>query len=373
MAEVLEIVRPRDELLGHFASLEHFIWREGGEIQSDIVIQQDNVTPYCLDHESRRLIFTDLPPRTDLTSVAFVHADQKRLARRLIAVPYEELPSLADRVPIANQITFIFNSSRSGTTLMSQILNQVDGAVSFSELDFFTNVCSLAQLGEERSELIDLLSRCVRLFAYPYADRTIGFKFRHTCVESADLFHAAIPAAKHLFMYRNAIDWSASWRRFDVEWGTLADADVNEVRNEWHHVTERTRTTYMDRLVAPDDTTIPSIVGRLLEWIDSVEGYLRAYEQGVPFFAFRYEDLNAHRQAMLAKVLDYVGIGRERVQQAMRGFEHDSQAGTGLQRKDGRANPLVLSNEQVQTITDALEKHARQLTPELILPGTVRP
>ena len=78
-----------------------------------------------------------------------------------------------------------------------------------------------------------MLSRCVRLFAYPYADRTIGFKFRHTCVESADLFHAAVPAAKHLFMYRNAIDWSASWRRFDVNWGALADADVNEVTGSY--------------------------------------------------------------------------------------------------------------------------------------------
>jgi hypothetical protein len=336
------------------------------------VIEQDHVTPYCLDHESRRLIFTELPPELDLTKAAFAHLDQRRFARRLIAVPYEELQALSRQVPLPSRLVFVFNASRSGTTVMNRILNQMDGVCSFAELDFFTNLYSLDQLDEDRDELTALLHDCVRLFASPYADQLVGFKFRHNCVEIADLFHRAFPAAKSLFMYRNAIDWSASWRRLAVETGSTHDVDRAEVRDDWVWVTERTRAN-LGRMLDEDRKTVPSLLAQLLQWIDSIEGYLRAVEQGVPFVALRYEDLNEKRAATLEPLLDALGIPRAQLTQALRGFEGDSQAGTVMQRREGKPNAVELDQSQKRAIVGALAKHPRKLASHPVLPGTLGP
>lgn len=370
MAQVLEITNRNDERARYSASLGHFESREVGPIPSEIVIQHDHITPYCLDHDSRRLIFTDLPPELDLTTVPFAHSDQWRRARRLIAVPYEELHALSKQVPLPSRLVFVFNASRSGTTLLNRILNQMDGVCSFAELDFFTNLNWLDQVHQDRDELADLLCQCVRLFAYPNADQIVGFKFRHSCVEIADLFHRVFPAAKNLFMYRNAIDWSASWRRLAIEGGSIDDVDRDEVRKHWVWVTERTRSN-LGLMLGAGAETVPSLTAQLLQWIDSIEGYLRAYEQGVPIVALSYEDLNEHPTETLALVLEYLGIPRAQLELALLGFDGDSQAGTVMQRRGGKPNTIELDDSQKRTVIEALAKHPRQLVPDPILPGTL--
>lgn len=372
MAHMLEITGRNKELAANWASLEHFESREAGEIPSEIVIQQDHVTPYCLDPESRRLIFTELPPELDLTTVSFAHSDQWRFARRLIAVPYEELPALSKQVPLPSRLVFIFNASRSGTTLMNRILNQMDAVCSFAELDFFTNLYWLDQVHQDREELADLLHHCVRLFAAPHADKIVCFKFRHNCVEISDLFHRVFPAAKNLFMYRNAIDWSASWRRIALEVGSTDDVDRAEVRNEWVWVTERTRAN-LGLILDADRKNVPSLLAQLLQWIDSIEGYLRACEQGVPFVALRYEDLNESRVATLELLLDELRIPRAQLALARLGFEGDSQAGSVLQRRGGEPNAIELDDGQKRIIVEALARHPRELESQMVLPGTLTP
>ena len=370
MADVLEIV-DHDQDLGGLASLDGFTLRDGGHIRSEIVIQHDHIAPYCLDHASRRLVLADLPPELDLSSGPFPLVDQKVSARRLIAVPYDELPQLADRVSPPDKLVFVFNSARAGSTLLHQIFNEMDGMVSFSELDFFTNLVSIAHRADDRSRLTDLLRQCVRLFAYPFADQTVAFKFRSDCVDIADLFHAAFPAARNIFLYRNAIDWSASWWRMHLEAGGPEVIDITDLRADRAHRTGRT--THFDRVVHPAATTAPYYLAMLPIWLITIDAYLRHYERGVPFLALRYEDLDEHRDAMLAKVLDHVGLPRHGLAQALRGFEGDSQAGTALERKDGKPNQVTLNDSQVLTIVDILERQPTPLSPNVILPGTFLP
>jgi hypothetical protein len=63
MARALDIISYNNDF-GGLASLNRFTWRDGGEVASEIVIREKNVSPYCVDTASKRLIFVD--PRAQI-------------------------------------------------------------------------------------------------------------------------------------------------------------------------------------------------------------------------------------------------------------------------------------------------------------------
>jgi hypothetical protein len=369
MAHLLEITGHSEEPINRFASLGLFDTREAGEIPSEIVIQEEHITPYCLDHESGCLIFTELPPELDLTGVPFAYQAQRRHAKRLISVPYGELQSLSEQVPLPKHVVFIYNTSRCGSTLMHRVLNKMEWVGCFSEVDTFTNIWEMTETHQDSEPLADLLYHSLRLFAYPYADQIVGFKFKHLSILNANLIHRAFPTATNLFMYRNAIDWSSSWERIFVDQGGPPEQlDRKVFVNLRWLVSERTR-TFFDRVLDADQVTVRRSLGFSLMWIDSIDGYLQAHEQGIPMVALRYEDLSDQRIPTLELVLDAIGIPLTKLEQALLGFEQHSQLDAPF---DG-GNKMEIGEEHIQAIVNLLEKHPRKLAPYMVLPDTLRP
>jgi hypothetical protein len=334
------------------------------------VIQEDHITPYCLDHESGCLIFTELPPELDLTGVPFAYQAQRRHAKRLISVPYGELQSLSEQVPLPKQVVFIYNTSRCGSTLMHRVLNKIEGVSCFSEVDTFTNIWEMTENHQDNEPLANLLYHSLRLFAYPYADQIVGFKFKHLSILNANLIHRAFPTAKNLFMYRNAIDWSSSWERIFVDQGGPTEQlDRKGIVNDWRWlISERTR-TFFDRVLDADQVTVRRSLGFSLMWIDFIDGYLRAHEQDIPIVALRYEDLIDQRIPTLDLVLDAIGIPLTKREQALLGFERHSQLDVPF---DG-GDRMKIGEEEIQAIANLLEKHPQKLAPYMVLPDTLRP
>jgi len=369
MAQILNIIDRKDELGP--SRLEHFELREGGNISSEIVIQHDHITPYCIDAPSRRLIFADLPPDIDLTDVPFVYVAQHDHATRLIAVPFDDLADLANQVTAPQKLILIYSTGRAGSTLMSQILNQVEGVRSFSEPDMFLNLVPIAYHADDRLEVDDLLQHCVKLFTYPYADQTVAIKFRAECIDIADLFHHAFPDSRNLFMYRDAIQWASSWYRINIKRGKLTRRTVEQARTGTTLFTGRSR--HFDQFIPDDAETIDFALGTMGRYIFYLEAYFRHVEQDVPFFALRYQDLNTHREVMLHKLFDYLELPDDELNSALQGFERDSQAGTILGREHDTGNRQSLPDAQIQRIRDLLEEHPLHLTPDTILPHTALP
>jgi hypothetical protein len=369
MATILEIEERLGQQLVGAASLQHFTLRKGSAINSEIVIQKDSITPFCLDHESRQLIFADLPPHIDLSSAPFVYHAQREFVTRLIAVPYDDLPDLAKRVKSPEKIIFVYSTGRAGSTLMNQIFNEIDNVTSFSEPDVFLNFVHIAYNADNRGELSDLLTDCFKLFVYPYANDMVVIKHRGECIDIADLFHKAFPSAKNLFMYRQATDWVASWRRIILELEVPDNILVDQLRS-WHKDL-RGHTDLIDAFIFKNTQTVKISAGMALWWMLYVDAYLTMYEQGVPFLALRYRDLNEDRRKVLEKVFEYVDISPDKVEQAMRGFEKDSQAGTGLQRAEEGGNTQQLDDANQKLVADTLAKHPKQFHPDMILPGTL--
>lgn len=366
MAKIFEIV-DRNYDLGGYASLDRFTLCDGGEIESDIVLDNDNISLYCLDHANERVIFVESATEVDYTIVPFIYFTQTDHAIRLIAVSYAELAGLASHVPQPEQLVFIFSVGRTGSTLMNQILNQVDGVVSFSEPDFFTNFVAVAYQTEDRQQLVPLMRHCFQLFARRYGNQKIALKMRSDVIDVADIINVAFPNAKHLFMYRNIPDWAASYWNYYVPnaagAGLVKVMDIRNFLNTYHG-----RCPYVEtHLLGEHHVSI--MVQVMARWLVHIDAFYRVYELGVPLFIFRYEDLAQHSEAMLEKLFDYLDIPQFQVQKAMNGFSDHSQRG----EKFSGGNQRRLGNEQMEIIHQMLALHPRRLTVDLALPDITYP
>lgn len=104
-----------------------------------------------------------------------------------------------------------------------------------------------------------------------------------------------------------------------------------------------------------------------------MEQYQAKYEQGVPVLAVRYEDLNAHREKVIAAIFKYCDLPRPELQSALKAFDKDAQAGTTLAReKPKEGNSLRLSASQVDEIQVILQRHPVIKIPGFVAPGTLR-
>jgi hypothetical protein len=120
---------------------------------------------------------------------------------------------------------------------------------------------------------------------------------------------------------------------------------------------DRTETVYFTNLLAP-------------AWASYLDRYMANYERGVPFHTIRYEDLNDRREATLQAALEYCDLPASALEQAIQGFDSDSQAGTVVSR-DVRADDLA--PERIEQFLELLSRHPRFNQPDVILPDSRDP
>src|SRR5438128_2484517 len=102
----IAVVRPSD-----------FRVRDGGAADPRIVLQQPNLTLYCLDFENRQALFVETTPECDLSRAPFLYQAQYEAALRLVQVPYETLHRLAAEVVVdPARLILIYSVGRCGST-----------------------------------------------------------------------------------------------------------------------------------------------------------------------------------------------------------------------------------------------------------------
>src|SRR6185295_633268 len=79
-------------------SADDFHVQTGRSIDPYVVLEQPTLSLYCLDHANQRALFVDTPPEVDLLRAPFYFIAQYEAARRLIAVSYATLHTLAREV-----------------------------------------------------------------------------------------------------------------------------------------------------------------------------------------------------------------------------------------------------------------------------------
>lgn len=372
-ATILRIDRRERRSVSQIAALTDFTTTADAQIDAQQIIDNPDISLYCLDDTQQRAIFAELSPKVDLASAPFCYQAQFDNARRLIAVPYEAFHELAAGINIDDsKLILIHNIGRCGSTLVKDVFNQLDDVVCLSEPDVFSNFAALRH--QSRPTLNRLLQSSLRLMFRPAVAgqaATYGLKFRNQCVEIMDLYAAAFPRARHLFLYRGVLGWTASLERLMSRHGArppLARMDALARCAAYNNRTLEQVERFFDPAVA-DYSTATFLA---TSWLLMMDRCLELSAQGFSPLAVRYEDLNTRREAVIAAIFEYCGLPLAAVQVALQAFSRDSQQGTRLAReRSDQGSIYALPEAQITQIRAILKRHPVIQTPDFLLPGTL--
>ncbi len=343
-----------------------FVLSEGESIDPQVVVTNPNISLYCLDDDNREALFVETPPEVDLSQFPFYYMAQYDQAQRVIAVPYETFHQLADDQPFdASKLTLIYSVGRCGSTLISAALNAVNGMVSLSEPDVYTQIHVLRYVDRSRdAELSRLLESSTKLLCK--GGTTYALKFRSFCILIGDLIAQAFPDTKNLFLYRNAETWAQSIN------SVFTPIAVSELPPEG--------VVFM-RSMAPlapgfierhgREPLVPEMFALL--WLSVMDAYLNMRDQGVPFLALRFEDIRTKPQDVLAGLFTYCDLPLADVEIAYGVFAKDSQEGSMLSqssRDQGGVAPFGAA--EYAQVREVLAEYPVVKTPDYVAPDTLR-
>jgi hypothetical protein len=267
------------------------------------VLDEPGWSPYCIDATAHELVFVRLPPAIDLSRVAFWHVTQAAEARELLTVPLDEVPALAAALPAPTTTVLIFSMGRCGTTLLSHALNGSPLVFSISEPGVFSHrpLRRLAASGA----LDGLISNLVKLC---FATRTradqsvLAIKFLSQTLFIAPLCRAALPDAKNLFMYRDAIGWGNSFVQFLSDIGVPYPPTEEGRAFHWMMNSADRPLSDLGRFADLDERPIRIETMIAPGWVIHMEEYQRQLAAGMPFLSVRYNELISDPQATLERI-----------------------------------------------------------------------
>lgn len=376
MNTMLHQIKDRSRLADiEFATLEHFTLDDGKTTSAQRLIDERCWSPYCVNLEKRYAVFVDLPPELDIAQSVFSHLTQYHNARQAMIVPLDDLLALSSQVSPPPKILFQFNIGRSGTTLLNKVINQVDGVWSLSEPDIYGGHYIANANDFDQDELVALIRVCTGLLFRPPPGRladTLGVKFRSQGLFTADIFYRAFPDARYFFSYRDALSWANSFYKLAERIGRppFITDDEQFVRLIWQILSANSDFSYTEPYFdIASAVAHPELVYAPC-WTLHCELYTKHLEAGVPFFAFRYNELNTEMESVIAQLLEHCGLPAESLSQALKGFEGDAQEGTDIARS---VRVKGFTDEQYERLRRTLAKHPRFNDPDLLLPDIYRP
>lgn len=347
-----------------------FRLRDEGAIEPRIVIQNPNLTLYCLDLESREALFLETPPDCDLTRVPFLYAAQYESALRAVSVPFTLLDHLATEVVIdPARLTMIYSVGRCGSTLVSRAYAEVAHVESLSEPDVFTQLLGVwGYDGLNGKEKTDVVRNCTLLQCAPgkvKGANAWAFKFRSMVTEMWPLFYSAFPEARIVFLYRSAEPWARSFHRM------IGSPDPSEPTPMamLHYLFGRLPPRLEQRESASPLENMVSM------WLSVMEACLAMKRAGLPLFIVRYEELNAAPLDVLTRMFAHSGLDADAVGNLSAVLAQDSQAGTPLSRDslaEGKSAPR-LTAEHLAELRRLISEGSDELTADTMLLGTYFP
>ena len=320
-------------------SAADFQTHTGQPVDPHMVLEQSNLSLYCLDHANQRAIFVETSPDVDLLQAPFYFIAQYENAKKLIAIPYNTLHILARKVEVSQErIILFYSTGRCGSTLVSKIMNLNPSVVSFSEPDIFSQLIMIHTAGQStETEIASLLYDSIMIMsanAQKQGYQYYAFKFRSYVLSVSDLLYQTIPQAKILFMYRNALTWAYSFSR------AFGSPDDNMGER-----LEKSGFRYM----------IPSVNQHLMEhnnsiswveyvahmWVSTMQDSRWLRQHGAAVASARFEDLKASPQTIIRSLLNHCELPIPDPKKLADVLAKDSQAGTaGAQDRQKPARRL---------------------------------
>ena len=204
--------------VGFVASVDDFTLSGSVETAVSTIIDNPAVSLYCFDAQRRQAVFVELPQHIDLATEPFVYLSQFEYAQQIFTLPFPLFNELAKELPAIPRPIFIHITARSGSTLLSHVLNASGLVKSLAEPDVVSQFASLRYQSEtvEEAELRELADSTMRFLFKGYHQPGIlshAVKFRNQGTLVMDVFQSAFPQGKNIFLYRNVVDFVSSFQR----------------------------------------------------------------------------------------------------------------------------------------------------------------
>jgi hypothetical protein len=369
-ARILGIVGKQRAHPAAVAAIDDFSVHERGYMDPRLALSSSSWSLYCLDHHRREAVFVNTGD-ADLCNAAFYYQAQYQAARELITISYETLHDLAAEADIPQErLILVYSTGRCGSTLVSRAFARAVGVGSLSEPDVFTQLVAMFAGNEAtQGELRRLARSCLKIQAHSVLEaralRTCAIKFRGIVVALWPILFEEFPAAKVIFLYRNAETWATSctraYRMRDpaVRHFALQARDLMDqlwVRSGW------------DADARGGGLNIEDLLART--WLYVIRHCLEMQRREAEIFIARYEELLRAPEASLQALFAHCELAMQATFMLESFMEQDSQGGTIYDRQGLRARFADAATANREALQRSMSTHSADLSADFMIPGT---
>ncbi len=368
-----QIERKHRRDVGFVASLQDFTVSGEAQVPASAIVDNRAVSLYCFDEKSRQAVFVELPPHVDLTLEPFVYQTQHDEAIQIYTCSFDLFNQLAKQLPTVSQPIFVHITGRSGSTLLNHALNASGLVKSLSEPDIVSQFASLRHQAtsvkeHELQELADSTIRFLFQHHHPAGIQAHAVKFRNQGTLVMDIFQAAFPHGKNLFLYRDVEGFVSSFQRILREVGLPEHKAFVEWKAEFQAYLAGDL-SHFSRYVGGERVDLSIAQQLTFWWLAVIEWYIAQYENDVPAMAISYADLVGTPEKTLSAIFRYCDLPTNHVAQGLEAYERDSQAGTRMARENPlEVNAQRLTPDELQAVQQILKQHPMLKRPDFAVP-----
>ena len=194
---------------------ENFITVHDSFQDPDYVLKE-NVTLYYVTKDEA--VFVEVEQGVDVSSghhAAFVRIAQFQKARKIIVLPIHVFHQLAEKVGHPKgKLIIVSNTSRCGSTLLTQVFEETGSAIALSEPDAMNALTMLRGVVSD-DELERVIRHSVNMLCKPISRDIKAYVLKLTAptMAATPYLDKLYPDAYHLFMYRDGLKVAQSLAR----------------------------------------------------------------------------------------------------------------------------------------------------------------
>jgi hypothetical protein len=355
-AQLLDILfRYKLDLVLEPSGPGNFITSHCGFVSPSYVLQ-DNVTLYYVT--ATEAVFVESDEDVDVAhsdNGSFLRVAQFEKARRIVKVPIQAFHSMAEKIGDPDgEIVFVTNTTRCGSTLLSQVFEESGCCIGFSEPDALNAITTFK--GKMPQEELDTLIRnCIRMQCKPIRDRPISayiLKPTAPTIHAVPQFIRLFPNSKQLFMYREGLKVAQSLVRTASQMPMLA---LTLILTKLHPKLTEMSIQAMGLPAEDYNVKLPSpLTFTIFVWCVTCKKYLDLRHEGIRIDGVKYEDLVKRPREATAAIFQYCNLPGELVEKAIQALDKDSQRHSPLSMKNmSKVSTLQLEGED-KVLTDAM-------------------
>jgi hypothetical protein len=313
-------------------SLRDFIFVHDEYVDPEYVIRNDHVTLCFLDRGRDAAVFAEIGPEKVLwrsETENFLTLAMFRYAKRLIVMPMAELHRLSAQLPDPKKPLIIMgNTGRSGSTLLTQILECTNHAVAISEPYPLNDLASLYSKHGASPEVLQLTRTLVRMYTKPVkcVPDPVGYLMKPTgpsfiCAEIISQIYPDITRTIYLYRDMEKVTKSIYKMSYILPSTRMAYICCRLNGNLVSHVFKQAGfpTEGTNRTVDNDYCSgvfQAAVAGNV---------YRKMQQSGFKVFGLLFDDLLREKEKGVRAIFKVCGIPESAVSDAMTAFTRDSQ------------------------------------------------